>query len=84
MSIDDDFLYVSNFKKEIEIPLSQISLTKENIWALPRKITVRLSEPNAFGEKITFLGYHQSFLFFKTHPALDEIRKRMANHSEAI
>jgi len=84
VSIDNDFLFVSNFKKEIKIPLSHISLTKENVWILPRKITVGLSEPSAFGEKITFLGYHQPFLFFKTHPALEEIRRRVTNHSETI
>jgi len=84
VSIDGDFLFVSNFKKEIEIPLSQISSTKENVWVLPRKITVRLNEPSTFGEKITFLGYHQPFLFFKTHPALEEIRRRVANNSETI
>jgi hypothetical protein len=49
---------------------------------LPRKVTVRLSEPSIFGEKIVFLGYNQPFLFFKPHPALEEIRRRMANHSE--
>jgi len=78
VSIDGDFLYVSNFKKATEIPLSQISSVSENVWVLPRKITVRLSESSVFGEKITFLGYHQSFLFFKTHPAIAEIRKRTA------
>jgi len=83
VSIDDDFLYVSNFKKEIEIPLSQISSVSGNIWGLPRKITIRLNEPSVFGKKITFLGYHVFFLFFTTHPAVEEIRNKIVNNSKA-
>ena len=80
VSIDDEFLIVSNFKKEVGIPLSQIRSIEENVWILPRKITIRLSESSVFGEKITFLGYHQPFLFFKPHPALEEIRTKVANN----
>ncbi|MEM7086921.1 MAG: hypothetical protein AAF489_12105 [Bacteroidota bacterium] len=77
VSIDNRFLYVSNFKKEIQIPLAQINSVKENVWFLPRKITVRLETPCPFGGKITFLGYYETFLFFKTHPAVLEIRERI-------
>jgi len=80
VSIDQQFLYVSNFKEEITIPLTQIDSVKENIWVLPRKITVRLNKSSSFGEKFVFLGYHQSFLFFKTHPAIEEIRARMSKN----
>lgn len=81
VSIDPQFLYVSNFKEEIKIPFSEIDAVTENVWILPRKITVRLNKPSSFGKRIDFLGYYQPFIFFKTHPAVEEIRARMTTNS---
>ncbi len=75
--IDDRYLYISNFSEDEKIPISQIERISEMKLLNPRRITIHLKRPTNFGDKIIFLGYHQQWLLFGTHPAITLIEKKI-------
>ena len=54
VSMDKDFLYVSDAANESSIPLSSIASVTENRWMSSHPITVTFRTPTAFGPEITF------------------------------
>lgn len=52
--IKGDTLLVSNYLKEIAIPLSQVRYVDGPDWSSLRRITLVLREPSEFGEEIVF------------------------------
>ena len=49
VEIDEQWLYVSNFAREIRIPLADIEEVTENRWVSSRPITVQFRRENEFG-----------------------------------
>src|SRR5262245_13226945 len=49
VSVDEDFLYVSQFRQQIRIPLAHVKSVKENFLGRPKLITLTLSHPSEFG-----------------------------------
>ena len=84
VSIDDDFLYVSKFRKQIQIPLTHIQQVKENFWASPKVITLTLNQPSEFGTKIVFVPTSLVFAALRSHPIVQEIeiavQRRLSRH----
>lgn len=73
VSLDDNFLYVSNYLKEITIPLSNIADVTEIKWLRGHPVTIHLNPASEFGKKITFLS---KFRFsFKSHPVVTELKE---------
>lgn len=63
VSIDDRFLYVSNFFKEIAVPISEIEEVKKDDSSFRNgAVVVRLKSPTEFGQEIKFIP--QSDLWF--------------------
>jgi hypothetical protein len=54
VSINGDLLIVSNYFKEIRIPISSIDAVSGPDISSLRRITLRLKEPTEFGVKIVF------------------------------
>jgi hypothetical protein len=75
VKIDDNNLYVSNYQKELTIPIAEISKVTEFIFSEPRRITIHLKTSTDFGQKIVFLGTYRFFAFFTPHPIVAELRK---------
>jgi len=75
VSVDDDFLYVSNYIKEISIPLSNIEDVTENKWINIHPVTIHLKSPSEFGDKIIFMPKVRVFAFFSSHPVVAELRE---------
>jgi len=73
VSIDDDFLYVSDARKQIQIPLTDIHTVNENFMTRPKLITLRLSHPSEFGTKIVFVPTPMIFTAMRSHPIVEEI-----------
>ena len=73
VSIDGDFIYVSGFRKQIQIPLAHIEGVKENFWASPKLITLTLNHPSEFGTKIVFVPDFLVFAALRSHPVVQEI-----------
>lgn len=78
--IDDEFLYVDNFKKTIKIPLNQIKKITDNTFLTPRTITIKLNKDCEFGDTIHFIAYTKRFLFYTQHPAHKELKNRLLNY----
>jgi hypothetical protein len=75
VSLDEDFLYVSNYLKEIAIPLSEIQDVTENIWINIHPVTIQLKSPSEFGDKIVFMPPARFFAFFSSHPVVSELKE---------
>lgn len=54
VSIDKNNLYVSNYRKEITIPLSEITEVREFFWSEPRNVIIHIRNRTEFGDKIRF------------------------------
>jgi len=77
--IDDKYLYVTNFRKEIQIPFEEVKLISENNFLNPRRITIELLSESEFGNKIVFIGQIEIALFFRPHPTVIELRKKIVH-----
>lgn len=77
VEISDKYLYVSNFKKSIKIPITNIKRVSDNILFSPRSINVEFYKETEFGRSITFIAYTQFFLFYNSHPAVRDINMRL-------
>lgn len=73
--VDEKFLYVSNFLKEISIPLAGIRDVTEIVWLRGHPITIHLRDASEFGSKITFLPKSKGFKFFQPHPVVAELKE---------
>jgi hypothetical protein len=86
VNVDEHFLYVSNFLKEIVIPLANIYDVTENIWLNTHPVTIHLKRPSEFGDRIVFMP-KSKFLFFSPHPVVKELkqlaRSRVAQRSDS-
>ena len=84
VSIDEDFLYVSDFRKEIQVPLAQIESVKENFWPRPKLITLTLDRPTEFGKEIVFVPPPLVFAALRSHPLVEEIEGAVQRSRSAI
>jgi putative acetyltransferase len=79
----DTSLYVSNYRREIQIPLSDVTRITENKLLNTRDVTIHLARPSAFGSRITFMPEVQFFLFSRDHPVVSELSQSVALAREA-
>jgi len=75
VSVDDNYLYVSNYMREISIPLSEVSDVTENVWLNIHPVTIHLKSPSEFGDKIVFMPTVRFFAFFSSHPVVSELKR---------
>ncbi|MEP6788942.1 MAG: hypothetical protein ABJB40_10960 [Acidobacteriota bacterium] len=68
-------LYVSNYRKEIAIPFSEIANVTEFRFSDPRRITIHLPNETEFGKKIVFIGTYRFLgIWAGPHPIVDELQ----------
>ncbi|HVF48571.1 MAG TPA: hypothetical protein VNA19_00710 [Pyrinomonadaceae bacterium] len=77
VSVDDDFLYVSDYLREISVPLSEIGDVTQGSWPNNQLIKIRLNSPSEFGTEIAFMPTVR-FFNFGSHPVVDELRELVA------
>ena len=75
VSVDENFLYVSNYFKEVSIPLSEIYDVTENVWVNMHPVTIHLKSPSEFGDKIVFMPTVRMFALFSSHPVVNELKE---------
>lgn len=75
VSVDDEFLYVSNYLKTVKIPVSQIYDVTEIVWLNIHPVTIHLRSPSEFGTKIVFMPTMRYFGFFSSHPVVAELKQ---------
>jgi hypothetical protein len=54
-------LYVSNFLKEIRIPLTEVKGVEASSYMRPRTVTVTLKSPSEFGKRVVFFPKDAGF-----------------------
>jgi hypothetical protein len=74
VEIDDSFIYVSNYVREISVPLDQIETVSENRWMNPRQVAIRFHSDTGFGQTIQFIPKTRFFGFWSSHPVVAELR----------
>ena len=75
VSIDENLLYVSGIRKQIQIPLSRVGRVDASRFQRPKTITVRLKSSSAFGGKIVFVPQQRLLESMRAdHPLVDELR----------
>ena len=79
VSVSGDFLYISNYFKEIQIPLSNIEKITENIWINIHPVTIHLRHSSEFGKKIVFMPTLRFFAFFSAHPIVSELENLVSS-----
>ncbi len=78
VSVDEDFLYASDYLTEISIPLSEIDGVTQPAWGSNFQVTIHLKSPSAFGDKIIFIPANRVFSFYRPHPVVEELRELAA------
>jgi hypothetical protein len=76
--VDERFLHMSNYRREIRVPLSDVSGITDNRLMNPRTITIQLGRPTAFGSRLIFMPKLRFIFFFSRHPAVAELNELIA------
>jgi hypothetical protein len=71
----DSALYVSNYLKEISVPVGLIDRVTENRWINIHPVTIHLSADTEFGRKIVFMPKARMALVWSRHPVVGEIER---------
>jgi len=68
-------LHVSNFRKEIVVPLTFIESVTENRWINVHPVTIHFRGETEFGRKISFMPKARMMFFRSSHPVVGELRR---------
>jgi hypothetical protein len=76
-SVDKENLYVSDWMKEISIPLEEI----DHVWDMTGgyPVFVNLKSTSEFGRRIVFIAPVNPLLMFSSHPVAKELRELVKN-----
>jgi hypothetical protein len=74
VATDGTTLWISNYLREIEIPLGDVVDISENRWTNPRQVIVRMRYDRGFGERIRFMPRSRWVLPWREHPDVTELR----------
>jgi hypothetical protein len=72
--VDSNFLYVSNYLREISVPLKMISDVEEIRWINIHPVTVHFRSTTDFGRRITFMPRIRMFALWSSHPVVAELK----------
>jgi hypothetical protein len=75
--LDGQCLYVSNYLREISIPLANVRDVTENRWVNFHPITIYFQNTTEFGDKIVFMPKPRyfDFRFWRSYPIVAELRR---------
>jgi len=72
VEIDDNCIYISNYAKKINVPLSAIDQIRENFFINLHPILIKFKNDTDFGKKIIFTP--KGLYIFRRHPIVQELR----------
>ena len=81
--VDDKFFYISNYRRHIRVPLSDVSKITENVLINIHPVTLHLSTPSPFGTRIRFMPQIWRVFFFASHPIVAELTELVAQAKAA-
>ena len=71
--LDDKAIYISNYLKEIRVPLKNVIGVSENRWINIHPVTLTFRDETHFGLSVVFMPTVR-FSFLSSHPVVSEIR----------
>jgi hypothetical protein len=77
VALTDDALHISNFRREIVVPLRDVDRVRQN-WFEMHWIVIRLARESEFGRRIVFIPKREFRRFGWTHPLVDHLRDAVA------
>ena len=75
VSVDDEFLYVSNLRREIKVRTSSVVRISEFYLMAGKPVTIRLDILTEFGDKIRFIPKPYWRTIWKENLSVDLLRK---------
>ncbi len=79
VEMDSRNLYISNFSKQIVVPLADVTDVSENRWLHYHPVTIQLARPTEFGNRITFApDMSDTWFRFLSHPVVAQLRTAVA------
>jgi hypothetical protein len=75
VQVDDRDLRLSNYRREVLVPLASVVAVRENRWLNIRPITIEFREPTPFGQRVVFMPAGRGQPFWKVHPVAEELRQ---------
>lgn len=76
-------LYISNYFREITVPLTAVGDVTENRWINIHPVTIHFRRHTEFGKRITFMPTTRMFSSWSSHPVVEELHQAVAAASEA-
>ena len=73
--IDDEALYISNYLKEVRVPLREIAEVSENRWVNIHPVTIEFQRDTEFGRSVVFMPKMRWFGGWSSHPVVAELRE---------
>ena len=70
----DRELRISNYRREIVVPLSDVDEVTENRWVSVHPVTIQFVRRTDFGHRIVFMPKSRPFALFSSHPIVAELR----------
>jgi hypothetical protein len=71
---DDEAFFVSNYRREVRIPFSQVDKITDNPRLNTKAITIHVRTKTEFGRKVIFMPTVDLSSFMSGHPMADELR----------
>lgn len=68
VSMDTEYIYVSNFIKSYQYTYDSIARVEESRMLFWNKVTIHFHQPTQFGQSIAFFGSYYWYYFLKKHP----------------
>ena len=71
-------LHVSNYLREIAVPVAAIDQVTESLWINIHPVTIRFNRTTPFGDSIVFMPKARLFALWSPHPVVAELEQLMA------
>ena len=73
--LDHDTLIISNYSREVSVPLTSISQVKGSRWAKTKDVIITFDHDIGFGDKVVFVPKTRWLWPWQEHPIAAEMRK---------
>jgi hypothetical protein len=70
----DQELRISNYRRQIVVPLADVDEVTENRWVNVHPVTIQFVRRTDFGFRIVFMPKRRPFALFSSHPVVAELR----------
>lgn len=75
VTLDGDVILISDFRKEIAIPLLDVERASGSVLMNPELVWLHFRRPTEFGTKIVFMGKWRFSFGFTRHPVVEDLEK---------